>query len=302
MKDLITIAIPTYKRTDYVRKALDSAVNQTIPCRILLIDNNSPDDEIKTIVDSYKNTDIKFIKTDETVPMDENFNNCFRYAETPWVTILHDDDMLHCQYVENSLKILERYGESVGGIAYSTFVSEREWEEAYKLRKLDGDIRIMNPEFFYFNQIPFPGVLVKKDIALAFGGFNSEYYPVADLDFWYQYTTRIKKMFYIKQAMSFYRISPTQITNQYIDEIINNTYSYRLNLIKTGRYNNFLSRLCLEHTRISQIKYYRDTYDSIQIPKLINEKKFRMAEKILKYRIPNKIVRHYKKRVSFSAP
>lgn len=301
MKNLITIAITTYKRTDYVRKALDSAINQTKPCRILLIDNNSPHNEFETIVDSYKNADINFIKIDQTIPMDENFNNCFRYAETPWVTILHDDDMLHCQYVENSLKILERYGEMVDGIVYSTFVSKREWEEINKVKKLTGDIRIMNPEYFYFYLIPFPGVLVKKDIALEFGGFNSEYYPTADLDFWYQYTSRIKKMFYVNQAMSFYRISPTQITNKYISEIINNTYSYRLNLIKTGRYNNFLSKLGLEHTRISQIKYYRDTYDSIQVPKLINEGKFRKAKKILKFRIPNKIVRLYKKRVSFSA-
>jgi hypothetical protein len=234
--------------------------------------------------------------------MYENFNNCFRYAETPWVTILHDDDMLHCQYVENSLKILERYEELVDGLAYSTFVSEREWEEVNKVRRLTGDIRIMNPEFFYFNQIPFPGVLVKKDIALEIGGFNMDFYPVSDLNFWYQYTTRVKKMFYINQPMAFYRISPTQITNHYIDEIINNTYSYRLNLIKSGRYNNFLSKLGLEHARINQIEYYRDTYDSIQIPKLIYEKKFRVAKKILKYRIPNKIVRLYKESVSFSAP
>ena len=62
MKNLITIAITTYKRTDYVRKALDSAINQTKPCRILLIDNNSPHNEFETIVDSYKNADINFIK------------------------------------------------------------------------------------------------------------------------------------------------------------------------------------------------------------------------------------------------
>ncbi len=97
MRDQITIALPVYKRTDYIRKALDSAINQTVPCSILLIDNNSPHNEFKTIIDSYKNVDIKYVKTDKTVPQDENFNNCFRFAETPWVTVLHDDDMLHCQ-------------------------------------------------------------------------------------------------------------------------------------------------------------------------------------------------------------
>ena len=104
MQDLFTIALPVYKRTDYIRKALDSAVNQTVKCRILLIDNNSPHDDFKTIVESYNNPLIKYIKTSETVPQDENFNNCIRYCETPWLTILHDDDILHCQYVEMAQK------------------------------------------------------------------------------------------------------------------------------------------------------------------------------------------------------
>jgi glycosyltransferase involved in cell wall biosynthesis len=99
MNDLYTIALPVYKRTDYIRTALDSAVNQTVKCRILLIDNNSPHDEFRQIVESYHNPLMKYIKTDETVHQDENFNNCFRYCETPWLTILHDDDTLHCQYV-----------------------------------------------------------------------------------------------------------------------------------------------------------------------------------------------------------
>jgi glycosyltransferase involved in cell wall biosynthesis len=299
MRDQITIALPVFKRTDFIRKALDSAVNQTKECSILLIDNNSPHDEFKTITDSYKNADIKYVKTDKTVPQDENFNNCFRYAETPWVTVLHDDDMLHCQYVENSLKILERYGETVGGIAYPSFVSEEEWVEVNNKRELTGDIRIMNPEFFYFNHLAFPGVLLKKDVALEIGGFNSDFHPIADFDFWYRYTTRMK-MFYVNQVMSFYRISPSQSTNYLIDAMINNIYSYRLNLIETGRYNNFLSKLCLEHTRINNIKYFKDTYDSIEIPELLREKKFRRAKKIFKFRLSNKVVSLYKKRLSFS--
>ena len=166
MKDQITIGLPVYNRTDFIRKALDSAVNQTQPCSILLIDNNSPHHDFKTIVDSYKGANIKYVRTDETVPQDENFNNCFRHADTPWVTVLHDDDMLHCQYVENSMKIIERYGDAVGGIAYPSHVSEEEWAGISTKQEMTNDIRIMNPAFFYFTNLPFPGVLVKKDIVL----------------------------------------------------------------------------------------------------------------------------------------
>jgi glycosyltransferase involved in cell wall biosynthesis len=301
MRNDITIALPVYNRTDYIRKALDSAINQTKRCRILLIDNNSPHDDFKTIVDSYHNPDLEYIKTSETVPQEENFNNCFRYAKTPWVTILHDDDMLHYQYVENSVKILEKYGETVGGIAYPSFVSEVEWKDIYTVRELTDDIKVLNPTYFLFFQLPFPGVLVKKDKALELGGFNKALRPISDLDLWYRYSSKVK-MIYVNQKMSFYRISASQASSQLIDALINNAYAYRLNKIKSGRYNNILYRLSLEHTRINNIKYYSSTYHADIYPELVNERKFKRAAKILRYKLPDKIVRLYKNRISFSEP
>ncbi len=301
MKDQITIALPVYNRTDFIRKALDSAVNQTVDCSILLIDNNSPHDDFKAIVDSYKGVNIKYVKTKETVPQDENFNNCFRYADTPWVTVLHDDDMLHCQYVEYSKKIMERIGDSIGGIVYTSFVSEQEWDEIDKAGVLTSDVRIMHPAFFYFDTIPFPGVLVKKDVALEIGGFNSDLHPIADYDFWYRYTKRMK-MVYVNQHLSYYRISASQSTNHLIDGMINNVYRYRLREIESGKHNNFLSKLCLEHSRIHNIHYFEKTYDSVEIPKLVNEDKHIRAKKLLKYRVFDKAVRLHRKRISFSKP
>ena len=141
MTDKLTIALPVYKRTDYIRSALDSAVKQTLPCNILIIDNNSPHDEFKKIADSYNNPLIKYIKTKETVPQDENFNNCFRYAETPWVTVLHDDDQVHFQLSEFADKILKRYGEDVGGISVQSYVGENDWEGIYQKTELTDDIK-----------------------------------------------------------------------------------------------------------------------------------------------------------------
>jgi len=301
MENQITIGLPVYKRTDYIRKALDSAVNQTQPCNILLVDNNSPHHDFKTIVESYKSTRIKYVRTDETSPQDENFNNCFRHADTPWVTVLHDDDKLHCQYVENCMKIIERYGDQVGGIAYPSHVGEEEWEGISETVPMTKDIRIMNPEFFYFVNIPFPGVLVKKDLALEIGGFNSDLHPIADFDFWYRYAKKMK-MFYAKQEMSYYRISPTQSTNHLIDGMINNVYKYRSNEIRAGKHNNFLTRLSLEYSRIRNIQYFLDTYDSVELPPIFNEKELKRAKKIIKYRIPRKIVRTHMERLMYSAP
>jgi len=299
MKDVITIALPVYKRTDYVKTALDSAVNQTVECSILLIDNNSPHDDFKKIVDSYENANIKYVKTEETVPQDENFNNCFRYAETPWVTVLHDDDALHCQYVEFSEKIFKKYGDKAGGIAYTSFVAEKEWEDLCKKKELTNQVRGMNPAFFFFHHFPFPGLLVNKDVAMEIGGFTNKLFPIADFDFWYRYSKEMP-MIHVKQDMSYYRISPSQSTNNVIDGMINNIYKYRLDEIEKSKYNNFLCKLALEYTRLRNIDYFEETYDSVELPEMVNEKRMKRARKLLKNKVINKMVRSYIDRVSFN--
>lgn len=300
MKEKLTIALPVYKRTDFVKSALDSAVKQTVPCSILLIDNNSPHDDFKKIVDSYEGVDIKYIKTDETVPQDENFNNCFRYAETPWVTVLHDDDMLHCQFVEFCQTIIEKHGKDVGGVMVPSFVSEEEWSGINTHKTMTDDIRFVNEAYFYFNTVPFPGVLVNKDVALKIGGFNNELFPVADFDFWYRYS-REMPMVYIAQPMAFYRISASQSTNNMVTDMINNIYEYRLRLIKQGKHNNKLTRLGLEHSRIENIGYFKKTYDNLDLPDtFVHSVHMKRAKKLLAFLPIRKVVEWYKRRLAFS--
>jgi glycosyltransferase involved in cell wall biosynthesis len=300
MENFLTIALPVYKRTDYIRKALDSAVNQTVKCRILLIDNNSPHDEFKAILESYNNPLMKYVKTSFTVPQDENFNNCFRFADTRWVTILHDDDMLHCQFVEMAAGIFERYKDKVGGIATNCHVAEEEWEGIHQKIALSKKARLIKEPFFYFAQLtPFPGVVLDKDLALKIGGFKSELHPIADFDFWYRYSTAAN-MLHVDHIMSYYRISPLQSTNHLIDAMINNVYEYRLKLIRAGRYNNFLTKLALEQSRINNIIFFEKTYPNIPLPKeIVNKKSLDKAEKWLRFKLVRKIVLRYRRNLSF---
>lgn len=300
MEERLTIALPVYKRTDYIRKALDSAVNQTVKCKILLIDNNSPHDEFKSIIESYENPLMRYVRTSSTVPQDENFNNCFRFADTPWVTILHDDDLLHCQFVEMTASVLDKYKEKVGGIASSSYVSVDEWEGIHEKSALPSTFRIIREPFFYFEQLtPFPGVVLDREVSLEIGGFKSELHPIADFDFWYRYCSTVR-MFYTDRKMSFYRISPTQSTNHLIDAMINNVYEYRQRLIRSGKYNNLMTRLALEQSRINNIQFFRKTYPNIPLPDdIVNKRSLERAGKLLRLPMLLRLVQRYRRKISF---
>jgi glycosyltransferase involved in cell wall biosynthesis len=299
MEDLLTIALPVYNRTEFIKSAIDSAVKQTVKCRILIIDNHSPHNEIKEIVDGYNNPLIRYVKTKETVPLEENFNNCFLYTQTPWVTILHDDDMLHIQFVELAQKILKEFP-AIGGFAVKSHVGQVEWEGIYKKVDFTTDIKLVRPSFFYFaNLTPFVGVLLNRERALAIGGFNKEQYPIADFDFWYRYSAQ-NKLVLINQQLAYYRVSSQQITKNVVDDLITKVYHYRLNLLKKSRHPNLLAYLALEGVKLDNIKYYQNAYPGIILHESIRaSKRFKIAEMLLKYKLPKKLVNFYKRKVSF---
>jgi len=302
MEDLFTIALPVYKRTDYIRQALDSAVNQTVKCRILLVDNNSPHDDFKAIVESYNNPLITYVKTTETVPQDENFNNCIRHCETPWLTILHDDDILHCQYAEMVQKVLTKFGHDIAGFAVACSVGPDVWDGLMKTKPLTDDIKRVKESYFYFNQLsPFVGVTINRDRALKVNGFNAGLHPIADFDFWYRLSTTAP-MLYVSQMLAYYRISPTQSTNHLIDAMINNVYKYRMRLIEQGRYNNLLTKLALETTRVYNIEFFKKSYQSVVIPdNFINHDRYERTRKWIRNKWINKIVWRYIRFLSFGS-
>lgn len=266
MEDVLTIAFPVYKRTDYFRMALESALNQTVRCRILVVDNNSPHDEFEKIIKSYNDPLIEYIRTSETVPQDENFNNCIRLTRTPWITILHDDDYLHFQFVELAQRILGKFKDQIGGFAVQNFVDSAEWSGVNKKVTLAETYKSVKPTFFYFRQLsPFPGVVFNRELGLKINGFNISLHPIADLDFWRRLSEN-SSMLYINQQLAYYRISPNQSTNRLIDDMINNVYKYRLNLVRTRKVKrNFITRLGIEYVRITGIQFFVNQYPHINI-------------------------------------
>jgi glycosyltransferase involved in cell wall biosynthesis len=301
MKELLSITMPVYKRTDYFRKALESAINQTVKCRILVIDNNSPHDEFKKIIDGYNNPLIEYIKTTETVQQEENFNNCIHHCKTPWMTILHDDDFLHIQFVELAEKILKKYKNKIGGYAVKSHVNSKEWDGVSQKVQLTNDYSIVKPTYFYFRQLsPFPGVVFNRDLGLKLNGFNASLFPIADLDFWKRLTEN-SIILHVNQVLTYYRISPDQSTFTVVDKMINNVYDYRLNLIKERKvHSGLLTRLTVEYVRQTGILFFKSQYPKLEITdNLPNINWLKTVRILMKSEFFTRLINWHLRRMSF---
>ncbi len=105
MNSLLTIAIPVFNRTAFFRQALESALNQTVPVKVLVVDNASDEGDFAAILEDYPAERISFLRNEKNLGMVGNWNRCIELCITPYLLILHDDDFLERDHVEMFLKV-----------------------------------------------------------------------------------------------------------------------------------------------------------------------------------------------------
>lgn len=210
-----TIAIPTYRRIDTLIEAIRSAVAQqsVSPPDIVIVDNDGPGEKpeiVRTALTDTGGCRVRYFVNSTNIGMFGNWNRSIMLAETPWVTILNDDDLLRDRFLERSLAALDRLPEA-NGIVCRKGVRDRRavvpasgnLSKSPPLRRLaksvaraihhlpyrDGVLKVtLRRQFFgnfFGNGL---GFLFRKDAAVRLGGYDPADFPAADYIFYLKMT------------------------------------------------------------------------------------------------------------------
>jgi glycosyltransferase involved in cell wall biosynthesis len=108
---LITTIIPTYRRPGLLKKAIESALNQTFSNIQVCVYDNASNDETADIVSKLMSRDlrVKYYCHPEPIDAVDNFLFGLSKITTPFFSFLADDDLLLPQFYEITLKTLDRY-------------------------------------------------------------------------------------------------------------------------------------------------------------------------------------------------
>lgn len=90
--------MPCYERKDFFLEALESALNQTVKCKIIVVDNCSSHNYFEKIC-MEKN--VPYYRNERNIGIAGNFSKGFELSETKYVMNLQDDDKLQPEYVES---------------------------------------------------------------------------------------------------------------------------------------------------------------------------------------------------------
>jgi len=190
---------------------------------ILVIDNNSPNKYIEAILRYVKKhiyTNVVIYKNSKNIGMVENWNRGVNLSNGKWISFLHDDDLLHEEYLYNLQEIL--VSDKIDGLCSNSTHFENEINNSLIDRNTSLRRKIINKlknrKLMRMNQMdtvilnnnpygePTCGLLLKRENIIKMGGFNEKNYPISDWVFLYKYSKNFKlfKPFFIT---GFYRWS-----------------------------------------------------------------------------------------------
>ena len=222
---LISICIPTFKRTNLLKEALDSALNQKtdVPYCILILDNENTgiENENYKLVKKYNSPQIFYYQNYENIGMAGNWNRCAELIQTKYFVYLHDDDLLKNMFIQTVFDIISKNNKIsclITAIEHLNYPGcKNEISEKKGLKKIKSiffeklrpkyiKMRTLVPNLFLDNMYgpPTCGMLFKRCDFLNSGGFDSDYYPVLDWFFLIFFSQKYSILKYRKK-ISLYR-------------------------------------------------------------------------------------------------
>jgi len=219
-----SVLIPTYQRADMIKQAIESCLNQTrLPDEILISDDSPGTETAQLITKVYKNSKvvIKYYHNKPALRQVENVNSLFHKVQTELLVLLHDDDILlpnaiedlHNCFVKNP-EIDAAYGKQYvmdnnGALVYDN--SESVNRAFYRSKEYEGSV--LSPlEAGMVAQFPNDAYMLRSAVAKKLL-YTTDSLDACDYDFSLRLGVHGAKMFFFNGYTAAYRIALDSISN-----------------------------------------------------------------------------------------
>lgn len=125
----ISIIVPIYNSSKYLKKCLDSIVNQTIKnIEIILIDDNSTDDSYNICLE-YKKKDnrIKLIKNKVNKGVSVTRNIGIENSTGNYLTFIDSDDYVELDYIETLYNLIKEDNYDLAIVGHKKIINSQEY-------------------------------------------------------------------------------------------------------------------------------------------------------------------------------
>ena len=250
---LVSIIIPTYDRTDFLKLTIESVINQTYEnIEIIVIDDGTPHDGNLLLCQTFEK--VKYIKIENSGGPAKPRNVGINLAKGKYAAFIDDDDLWLPHKIETQVNILEQNPEF--GLVHSCcqVINENGVIQA-QIAGRPGSIDVKHGDVSMRMMgnwtLMTPSVLLNKTIVDKVGLFNEEM-PSAgeDAEYWIR-CSFFTEFYYVDEPLVQYRIHNNNISAEakgyadlslFLKKVLTKFNSEKI--INNIQYNILLNNLC----------------------------------------------------------
>lgn len=157
---LVTVLMPVHNGAKYLREAVDSVLNQTMADFELLIVDDASEDESPSIIASYSDPRLRYIRSDQRLKLAGALNHGLSVARGEFIARMDCDDICRSKRLEKQVAHFYQNGEMViCGTAIETFGSGAYGTKVYPCGS--DNIRAY---LLFDNPFAHPTIMLRKEI------------------------------------------------------------------------------------------------------------------------------------------
>lgn len=181
MEDLkLSILLAVYNGEKYLKKSIESVLNQTYSNIELLVGFNGTVDKSKDIVSQFNDPRIKIFDYGMDSGKSKTINKLLKESTGDWIAIQDDDDIWLPKKVEEQMKLISEY-QIIG--TQILYINEN--DEIIGSPKLShSHDEILSKSLNGDNQIANTSAIFSKNKAIEVNGWDESLDGIEDFDFW----------------------------------------------------------------------------------------------------------------------
>jgi glycosyltransferase involved in cell wall biosynthesis len=220
----ITVAIPTYNNSRYLRDSIESVLNQNIDDLELIVLDNFSSDETLGIVFSYsQDRRVRYVRNTRNIGGPYNWRNAYRISCGNYIAILSGDDFFMPVHLLSMLDSLENNLES--SLAYCPCIWIDELNKPITVMNHPGHFQAnyvggrdeVSDLLIYDSYITPSAAVIRRAVLDEIGEIDLDLKGAHDYDFWIRVAEFNSNFIFHKSPTVCYRIHDSQDTKFQID-------------------------------------------------------------------------------------
>lgn len=231
----VSIITASYNYENYIKATIESVLNQTFSdWELIIVDDGSKDNSLE-VIKSYcqKDNRIKLFQHEngENRGLAQTLKIGIANSSSKWIAFLESDDTITPNYLEEKLKIAEKY-EDVDFIfnnvhmfgdeeiinSYNKIFFEPVFSEVKTIQYPSKLLKIFQKYHTQTNLIPtFSAVMMKKELAVSLD-FNSPFMPWLDWYLWMQCVAQNTNFYCLDKKLTNWRMHKNSFISTKLSE------------------------------------------------------------------------------------